>query len=54
MVNFAHGAGMLGAYIGFSVATHGNFWVALVAAPAVMALLGVLLDRYGFRLLYHS
>ena len=52
VVNFAHGAlYMLGAYIGFSVATHSNFWVALVAAPAVMALLGVLLDRYGFRLL---
>lgn len=51
-MNFAHGAlYMLGAYIGFSVATHSNFWVALVAAPAVMALLGVLLDRYGFRLL---
>ncbi len=52
VVNFAHGAlYMLGAYIGFSVATHSNFWVALVVAPAVMAVVGVLLDRYGFRLL---
>ncbi len=52
VVNFAHGSlYMLGAYIGFSIASHSNFWVALVAAPAVMALLGVLLDRYGFRLL---
>ena len=52
VVNFAHGAlYMLGAYIGYSVALHSNFWVALVAAPAVMALLGVLLDRWGFRLL---
>ena len=52
VVNFAHGAlYMLGAYLGYSIALHTNFWVALVAAPAVAALLGVLLDRYGFRLL---
>jgi branched-chain amino acid transport system permease protein len=52
VVNFAHGSlYMLGAYIGYSIALHSNFWVALVVAPAVMALLGVLLDRYGFRLL---
>ncbi len=52
VVNFAHGSlYMLGAYIGYSIVGHSNFWVALVAAPAVMALLGVLLDRYGFRLL---
>lgn len=52
VVNFAHGSlYMLGAYLGYSVAAHSNFWVALVAAPAIMALLGVLLDRYCFRLL---
>lgn len=52
VVNFAHGAlYMLGAYIGYSVAMQSNFWVALVAAPAVMAVVGVLLDRYVFRLL---
>ncbi|RDI28661.1 amino acid/amide ABC transporter membrane protein 1 (HAAT family) [Pseudacidovorax intermedius] len=52
VVNFAHGSlYMLGAYIGYSVALRYNFWAALVAAPAIMALLGVLLDRYGFRLL---
>lgn len=52
VVNFAHGSlYMLGAYLGYSVALQSNFWVALVAAPAIMALLGVLLDRYGFRLL---
>ena len=52
VVNFAHGSlYMLGAYLGYSIAQYGNFWVALVAAPAVMALFGVLLDRYGFRLL---
>ena len=52
VINFAHGSlYMLGAYIGYSVALHSNFWVALIAAPAVMALLGVVLDRWGFRLL---
>ncbi len=52
VVNFAHGSlYMLGAYLGYSIANYSNFWVALVAAPAVMAVFGVLLDRYGFRLL---
>jgi branched-chain amino acid transport system permease protein len=54
VVNFAHGSlYMLGAYIGYSVAQHGNFWLALLVAPAVMAALGVALDRWGFRLLQH-
>jgi len=52
VVNFAHGAlYMLGAYIAFAVATVSNFWAALVIAPAAMAVFGVLIDRYGFRLL---
>ena len=52
VVNFAHGAlYMLGAYIGYSVATHSNFWLALLVAPLVMCVIGVLLDRYAFRLL---
>ncbi|ABM38015.1 MULTISPECIES: branched-chain amino acid ABC transporter permease [Polaromonas] len=52
VVNFAHGSlYMLGAYLGFTIASQSNFWVALVAVPAIMALFGVLLDRYGFRLL---
>jgi branched-chain amino acid transport system permease protein len=52
VVNFAHGSlYMLGAYIGYSVAQQSNFWVALIVAPAVMAALGVVIDRWGFRLL---
>lgn len=52
VVNFAHGSlYMLGAYIGYTVALKTNFWVAQVVAPAVMALLGVVIDRWGFRLL---
>ncbi len=52
VVNFAHGSlYMMGAYIGYSVALQTSFWVALLVAPAVMALLGVVIDRWGFRLL---
>ncbi|MDF3838809.1 branched-chain amino acid ABC transporter permease [Cupriavidus basilensis] len=52
VVNFAHGSlYMLGAYLGYSIALQTSFWVALLAVPLVMAVLGVLLDRYGFRLL---
>lgn len=52
VVNFAHGSlYMLGAYLGYTIASHSNFWVALVAAPALMAIVGVCLDRFGFRLL---
>lgn len=52
VVNFAHGSlYMLGAYIGYSISLSAGFWVALVAAPLVMGLLGVALDRWGFRLL---
>lgn len=52
VVNFAHGSlYMLGAYIGYTVTLHGNFWLALLVVPAVMGLLGVALDRWGFRLL---
>ena len=52
VVNFAHGSlYMLGAYLGYSIAMRSNFWVALLVVPLVMAGVGVLLDRYGFRLL---
>ncbi|CAM4291520.1 branched-chain amino acid ABC transporter permease [Kerstersia similis] len=52
VVNFAHGSlYMLGAYLGYSIANQGGFWVALVAVPLIMLGLGALLDRYCFRLL---
>ncbi|CAM3838569.1 branched-chain amino acid ABC transporter permease [Kerstersia gyiorum] len=52
VVNFAHGSlYMLGAYIGYSIASQGGFWLALVAVPLIMLGLGALLDRYCFRLL---
>lgn len=52
VVNFAHGSlYMLGAYLGYTIALYSNFWVAMVAVPIIMAILGVVLDRYCFRLL---
>ncbi|MBL1375847.1 branched-chain amino acid ABC transporter permease [Zobellella iuensis] len=52
VVNFAHGAlYMLGAYLGYSIATHFSFWLALLLAPLLMGFIGVLLDRFCFRLL---
>ncbi len=52
VVNFAHGSlYMLGAYLGYSIAVRSNFWVALVVVPMIMAVLGAMIDRWGFRLL---
>lgn len=52
VINFAHGSlYMLGAYIGYTVSLQSNFWVGLLVAPAVMAVMGVVIDRWGFRLL---
>src|SRR5205809_7877008 len=45
VVNFAHGElFMLGAYVGVVIlAATGNFWVALLAATLIVALLGALI-----------
>jgi branched-chain amino acid transport system permease protein len=50
VTNFAHGAlYMAGAYIAYSVSTYINFWVALIVAPIVLAVLGALLELVFFR-----
>src|SRR5260370_17661227 len=51
VVNFAHGElFMLGAYMGVIVlATTGSFWLALVVATLVIALLGAALQRVTLR-----
>jgi branched-chain amino acid transport system permease protein len=47
VINFGHGAlYMLGAYLGFSIARVGGFWVALVVSPILLAALGVAFE-YG-------
>ena len=54
VVNLAHGSFyMLGAYAGLSlIAATGNFWLALLAAPLAVGLIGVLIERSCLRPLY--
>jgi branched-chain amino acid transport system permease protein len=50
VINFGHGAlYMLGAYLGYSIAHIAGFWVALVAAPILLALVGVALECLALR-----
>jgi branched-chain amino acid transport system permease protein len=51
IASLAHGSiYMLGAYLGFSVVQHtGNFWLALLVAPLVGALLGIAVERVLLR-----
>lgn len=50
VINFGHGAlYMLGAYVGYSIALFGGFWLALLVAPIVLALLGVAFEYLVLR-----
>lgn len=50
VVNFAHGSlYMLGAYLGYSLSQALNFWWALLLAPMLMLLVGMVLDKAVFR-----
>ena len=54
VVNFAHGAlYMLGAYVAFEVVSvTGHWWLALIVAPIVVGLLGLVLERTIIRSIY--
>ena len=54
IINFAHGAlYMFGAYLAYQVsASSGSFWLALLVAPLVMALIGALTERWLLRPIY--
>jgi branched-chain amino acid transport system permease protein len=55
IINFAHGAQyMMGAFIAWLALTklNINYWVALIAAPMVVGLFGVILERTMLRKLY--
>jgi len=55
VVNFAHGSlFMLGAYVGYTVASVAGFTAGLLASVLGLALLGAVLDRAVFRPLQHQ
>ena len=54
VLNFAHGGfAMLGAYMGLTlVRLTGNFWLALLLAPLIIALIGGIIEIISIRRLY--
>jgi branched-chain amino acid transport system permease protein len=50
VLNVAHASFyMLGAYIGTAIGAHANFWIAIVAAPAIVGGAGALVERLLLR-----
>jgi len=50
VLNFAHTSFyMLGAYAAYQISLWAGFWIALFAAPLLVGVLGVLVERYGLR-----
>jgi len=50
VINFGHGAlYMLGAYLGYTIALVGGFWLALLVAPVLLALVGIGLELLVLR-----
>ncbi|QSW97632.2 branched-chain amino acid ABC transporter permease [Haloterrigena alkaliphila] len=55
VINFAHGAFfMLGAYLAYAIVAQSglSIWIALIAAPIGVGVLGVLVERFLLRRLY--
>jgi branched-chain amino acid transport system permease protein len=56
IINFTHGAQyMMGAFAAFFLLNYAglNYWVALIAAPLIVAATGVVIERLFLRHLYH-
>jgi Branched-chain amino acid ABC-type transport system, permease components len=52
IMNFAHGAlYMFSAYLAYEITQSTNFWVALILVPIILAFVGALSERFGFRYL---
>lgn len=50
VLNFAHASFyMLGAYFAYTISVGLGFWPALIAAPLLVGVLGVAVERYGLR-----
>lgn len=50
VLNFAHASFyMLGAYVGYALAAHGGFWLALFVAPLIVGIAGGLFERFLLR-----
>jgi branched-chain amino acid transport system permease protein len=53
VINFAHGGFLaIGAYLGYSLAPTIGFWGALIVAPVLTALIGLIVERVLIRPLY--
>jgi branched-chain amino acid transport system permease protein len=53
VLNFAHASFyMLGAFFGFEISRHIGFWPGLVAAPVLVGLIGMVVERYGLRIVH--
>ena len=55
IINFAHGAQyMMGAFVAWIALTRFgiNYWVSLIAAPLIVGIVGVLIERLMLRRLY--
>jgi branched-chain amino acid transport system permease protein len=54
VANFAHGAlFMIGAYLGYVVAEATNHWVAFIAVPPAVFLVGIVIERTLVRFFYN-
>ena len=50
VLNFAHASFyMLGAYVGYALAAHFGFWLALLVSPLIVGALGGLFERFLLR-----